>query len=305
MKQRPDRITWRAEVLERRFQDLRRRYPEYFAMLLRALNIRPGLRAVDVGCGSGSYARMFGAEVGHDGQVIGVDVDRALLSAGRERAIAEGNDPTVHFVQGDALHLPLTNNLADIVLCNTLLWILPEPEQAIQEMVRVAKPGGLICASEVDGGLWMRYNEDPHYLALAEKAHQAFMAGVKKLHGSDFQIGRKLPALFRCCGLVDICAYPRVFVNLACDLGNHELSEVLESYEWRLALVNRENERGRERWERTKRIQMAGGMSESECEEYRHRQRERLEKSLADPQRLLADVSLTTWGGILVTGRKP
>lgn len=274
-------------------------------MLGRALAMRPGLRVVDVGCGSGTYTRMFARDLGHDGQAIGIDLDRALLSSGRERAIAEGNFRAVHFIQGDALHLPLSDDAADIVFCNTLLWVLREPEQAVGEMVRVAKRGGLVCASEVDGGLWLRYDEDPDHLALVEKAHQAFMVGVRKLYGSDFQIGRKLPALFRRCGLVDLHAYPRVFVNLACDLGDRGLNEVLEDYESRVAFMNRKGEIDQDRWERTKRTQMAGGMSESECEEYRRLQKQRLEQSLADPQLVLADVSLVTWGGVFATGRKP
>ncbi len=305
MSTHPGRIAWSAEVLERRFQGLRRRYPEYIAILLRAMNLRPGQRVVDVGCGSGPYARFIAQEVGRNGRVIGIDLDLGLLSSGRERAIAEGRDSAVDFVGGDALHLPLTNDVVDIVLCNTLLWVLPKPEQAIREMVRVVKPGGLVCASDVDGSLWLRYDEDPQYLALAEKAHQAFMVGVRKIYGSDFQIGRRLPALFRRSGLIDLRAYPRLFVNLACDLRGRSLDEALEDYEWRLALMSRNDQTAIDRWERTKRVQMAGGMSEAECEAYRCLQRQRLEESRTDPQRVLTDVSLATWGGLIVTGRKP
>lgn len=273
-------------------------------MLLRALTPRPANRVLDVGCGSGAYARFFAHEVGPDGQVVGIDVEGDLLSLGRQRAIEEGLATIIYFVRADAVHLPLVDDVADIAFCNTLLWLLPEPEHAIREMVRVVKPGGLVCASDVDGSLWLRYDEDPVYLALAEKAHQAFMAGVRKVRGSDFQIGRKLPALFRRCGLVQLRAYPRVFVNLASDLGDHSLSEVLEGYEWRLGLINANDQTAVDRWGRTKRLQMAGGMSEAECEEYRLLQRQRLEKNLANPERVLTDISVTTWGGLIVTGRK-
>lgn len=58
-------------------------------------------------------------------------------------------------------------------------------------------------------------------------------------------------------------------------------------------------------WERAKRVRMAGGMSEAECEELRRLHRERLAESLANPQRVLTDVSVTTWGGLMVTGCKP
>ena len=305
MNKHPEGIKWRADALERRFQGLRSRYPEYFAMLSRALDLRPGQRVVDVGCGPGTYARFLAEEVGHNGQVIGVDLDRFLLSSGRELAIGEALHSRVYFVQGDARHLPLGESVADIIFCNTLLWTLPDPEQAVREMARVVKPGGLVCASDVDGGLWLRHDEDPNYVALAEKAHQAFMAGVRKVYGWDFQIGRKLPALFRRCGLVDLRAYPRVFVNLTRDLRDRSLDEVVEGYEWRLAPMNRRDETAIDRWERTKRIQMEGGLSEAECEEYRRLQRQRLETGLADPQRRLTDVGLTTWGGLVVTGCKP
>ncbi len=298
------RITWRAEVLERRFQALRRRYPEYFAMLARALDLQPGRRAVDVGCGSGPYGRLLAQEVGHNGLVLGIDLDRNLLGAGQESALVDGLNRSVYFIQGDALHLPLADSVADIVFCNTLLWILPKPEQAIEEMTRIVRPGGLVCASELDGGLWLRYDEDPHYLALAERAHQAFMVGVRKVDESDFQIGRKLPALFQRCGLVDLRAYPRLFVNLACDLGDRTLDEMREDYEWRLGLMSPDDQTAVDRWERTKRLQIAGGLSEAECEELRRLQKERIEEKLQDPQVVLTDISLTTWGGLTVTGRR-
>lgn len=305
MKHERDRLTWRPQLLERRFQRLRRRYPEYFAMLSRALDLGPGQRCVDVGCGPGAYARFLAQELGPDGQVIGIDLDRGLLNSGRTRVLEEGSQSSVWLVQGDALHLPLDDNVADVVFCNLLLWILPEPGQAIAEMVRVVKPGGLVCASDLDGSLSVRYDEDPHYLALAEKSAQAFITGVRKVYGSDFQIGRKLPALFQRCGLTNLRAYPRLFVNLACDLHGGTMNEVLGDSEWRLALMNRNDQPGIDSWERSKRVRMAGGMSEAECEALRRLERQRLEQSLADPQRVLTDTSLTTWGGLTVTGRKP
>lgn len=298
----PEGPVWTSELLERRFQERLRKHPEFIAILLRALDLRPGQRLVDIGCGSGPYSRLFAAEVAPEGQVIGMDLDLKLLSAGRLHA---AGGPKLSFAQADAFRLPLADSVADVAFCNTLLWLLPEPERALREMARVVRPGGSVCASEPDGGLFIRYDEDGEYLALAEKAHEAFIRGVSVLYGADFRIGRKLPALFQRCGLTELHAYPRFGVNLACDPRSGSVDDLIGTQAWRLRLLRAEDAPAVERRERGKRLRIAGGMSEREVEEYLRRQERRLEKRLADPDTLRADVSVATWGGLIVVGRKP
>ncbi len=172
-------------------------------------------------------------------------------------------------------------------------------------MTRVLRPGGIVCASEPDGSLFIRYDEDAEYLALAEKAHEAFVRGVAALYGADFRIGRKLPALFRRCGLTELRAYPRFGVDLTGDPHGGTAEDMLTAQTWRLGLLRSTEANAVERRERAKRARLAGGMSETEIEEYIRRQERRLEENVRDPARLETDVSVATWGGLIVVGRKP
>jgi ubiquinone/menaquinone biosynthesis C-methylase UbiE len=71
----------------------------------RLLGLRPGSRAIDVGCGLGDDARALSRLVGEHGEVVGVDSSTALLEHAQARCEAE--DGPVKFIAGDAHELPL------------------------------------------------------------------------------------------------------------------------------------------------------------------------------------------------------
>jgi ubiquinone/menaquinone biosynthesis C-methylase UbiE len=50
----------------------------------------------------------------------------------------------VKLVRGDGLHLPIADNSVDAVVGRWILWVMPDPERAIEEIVRVTKPGGQV-----------------------------------------------------------------------------------------------------------------------------------------------------------------
>src|SRR5262244_27134 len=113
-------------------------------ILALVLEARPGLDALDVGCGTGFLALELAAR-GH--QVVGVDFAPAMIDEARRKAAARGL--SVRFDEADAEQLPFAPRSFDLVVSRHVLWTLPHPEAAIDEWIRVLRPGGRLAV--VDG----------------------------------------------------------------------------------------------------------------------------------------------------------
>ena len=95
------------------------------------------LDALDVGCGTGFLALELAGR-GH--RVTGVDFAPAMIAEARRKATAAG--AAIRFEEGDAEALPFPARHFDFVISRHLLWTLPNPEAAIDEWIRVLRPGG-------------------------------------------------------------------------------------------------------------------------------------------------------------------
>ena len=114
------------------------------------LGLVPGMTAVDVGCGLGNLGYTYWHYFGEGGHYFGVDTSSELIREATEAAKEWATGGETKFVVGDAYKLPFPDNFADWVMCQTLLMHLEKPELTLAEMVRVAKPGGLIMCIEPD-----------------------------------------------------------------------------------------------------------------------------------------------------------
>ena len=91
-----------------------------------------GKRVIDVGCGTGRWIESMGG--------IGVDLSREMLTHSRAKG---------RIVQGDALRLPFASAAADVVLCTLSLGYMSPVRTAMEEMRRVARPGGVVIVTDV------------------------------------------------------------------------------------------------------------------------------------------------------------
>jgi ubiquinone/menaquinone biosynthesis C-methylase UbiE len=106
-----------------------------------SLDIRPGLRVLDLGCGDGTTA-LPQAKLG--AEVLGVDIASNLVAAGNRRAAAE-RLTNLRFQEGDASNLQgLPDRSFDLVVSIFGAMFAPKPFDVAKEMVRVTKPGGRI-----------------------------------------------------------------------------------------------------------------------------------------------------------------
>jgi ubiquinone/menaquinone biosynthesis C-methylase UbiE len=104
------------------------------------LNIPPGMRVLDVACGTGNLA-IPAARKG--AQVTGVDIAPNLLEQGRQRAADEGLKAT--FDEGDAEQLPYPDAAFDVVMSMFGAMFGPRPERVAAELTRVCRPGGVVA----------------------------------------------------------------------------------------------------------------------------------------------------------------
>jgi ubiquinone/menaquinone biosynthesis C-methylase UbiE len=111
-----------------------------------ALVIPPGgpLDALDVGSGTGFLALELAAR-GH--RVTGIDFAPSMVARAQEKAAALGL--AARFDQGDAENLPYPDSSFDLVISRHVLWTLPHPDQALDEWLRVLRPGGRLVV--IDG----------------------------------------------------------------------------------------------------------------------------------------------------------
>lgn len=115
---------------------------EEFAVVL---PIEPGMRVLDVACGTGNTA----IPLARKGAVVtGVDIAPNLLEQARERAAAE--NLTVTFDEGDAERLPYADASFDAVVSMFGAMFAPRPELVASELARVLRPGGLLAMANWD-----------------------------------------------------------------------------------------------------------------------------------------------------------
>lgn len=110
------------------------------------LDLRPGERLLDIGCGRGRH--LHAAALHCPGlSVVGLDPSREDLAAARQGMHDLSLTSPNLFLSGDALRLPFADDAFDHVLCTEVLEHLPAYEPAIQEILRVTRPGGTLSVS--------------------------------------------------------------------------------------------------------------------------------------------------------------
>jgi SAM-dependent methyltransferase len=158
--------------------------------LLADLDLGPESRILDLGSGTGALFPDLSAA--NPGRTFGADIDLSSLQ------FAAARSPGIHLAAGDGRALPFQDGSFELVLCHfTLLWIA-DPFRVVEEMVRVAAPGGTIAAlAEPDYGGRIDY---PEALGVIRKLQLQSLAD----QGADPRMGRKLPGVFRAAGLQDV-----------------------------------------------------------------------------------------------------
>ncbi|WP_293740777.1 arsenite methyltransferase [Parabacteroides sp. ASD2025] len=110
--------------------------------------IKEGDTVVDLGSGAGNDCFIARAEVGENGSVIGIDFSPRMIARARANARKRGY-ANIRFIEGDIESMPLENDVADVVVSNCVLNLLPKKDIIFKEIYRVLKQGGHFCISDV------------------------------------------------------------------------------------------------------------------------------------------------------------
>ena len=166
------------------------------AAYLDLLQIAPGEKVLDVGCGTGVVTRAVARRVAPTGRVVGIDPSPTMLAVAREIAEREGVAEQIEFRVGDARALSVDDAAFDIVLAITALSHTTDAERAIPELLRAVRPGGRVGIFDIDPESWMVCHPDR---ALTRRISAAATDAV-----TNGWLARRLPGLLESVGVQDV-----------------------------------------------------------------------------------------------------
>jgi Methylase involved in ubiquinone/menaquinone biosynthesis len=110
--------------------------------------IKPGDVVIDLGSGAGNDCFIARSQTGESGKVIGIDFTEAMIAKARANAEKLGYN-NVEFRQGDIEQMPVGAGIADVVVSNCVLNLVPNKRNVVNEIFRVLKTNGHFSISDI------------------------------------------------------------------------------------------------------------------------------------------------------------
>ena len=132
----------------------------FASMILREIDLRPGTRAVEVGCATGHLTRALARRLDRDGHLTALDEAPAFIAEARAKIEA---DSTAHAPvalvarPGIPRALPVDDQAAELVVSNLAIASAADPPAAVKEAARVLTPGGQLILSAPLRGTWAEF----------------------------------------------------------------------------------------------------------------------------------------------------
>ncbi len=141
--------------------------------MLNLIGVGSGWTCLDMGCGAMGILGALSRQIEPDGQVIEIDADLSQLSSARSYVQFEefGN---ITLLSRDVTNTGLAANSFDFVHERFMFEYLAAPERMLQEMLRLARPGGVVAVEETDHSSWNIWPTCPSWPRLMEVLEAAF-----------------------------------------------------------------------------------------------------------------------------------
>ncbi|MFK0044456.1 methyltransferase domain-containing protein [Streptomyces sp. NPDC090741] len=163
--------------------------------------LRPGMSVLDVGCGPGTITADLAELVAPGGRVTAVDAARDVLEQAAEYVRERGPADAVTFATADVHALDFPDDSFDVVHAHQVLQHVGDPVQALREMRRVCRPGGIVAARDADYAAMTWYPAEPgldEWLGLYRR--------VARANGGEPDAGRRLLSWARAAGFTEVAS---------------------------------------------------------------------------------------------------
>lgn len=135
-------------------------------------HMKEGNTVIDLGSGAGNDAFVARSVVGSSGKVIGVDMTEKMIALARINA-EKLRYSNVEFRLGDIENMPVAGEVADVVVSNCVLNLVPNKRKAFEETYRILKPGGHFSVSDI-----VLQGELPDHLKEAAEMYAGCVSGA-------------------------------------------------------------------------------------------------------------------------------
>ena len=186
---------------------------DFLDLMARRWRLNEASSLADIGCGRCHWSRLLYPYLRAPARLVGVDREPKWVAEAAQYFRQEFPHlalDLLSFVQGDATKLPLPDNSFDVVTCQTVLMHLARPMDALREMVRILRPGGLLVCVEPNN-LWgymvftsLTAAEPVEVLVRRFEFWLRYHRGKTAAGEGDHTIGDLLPGYFAQAGLAEI-----------------------------------------------------------------------------------------------------